>query len=439
MEFHSCDDTICAEVASGAIGMVRVTGHNAQVITRAVAPFLPVSPEHAKAYFGRFFHGDEGYAIFFKAGRSYTGDETVELTMHGSTYSIQSVLDELINNGARMAGPGEFTLRSFMNGRIDLTQAEGVLATVAAETERQFRAANLLRHGLVREEIERIRSKFIGYVAEIEANTDFGEEIGDGDFDELRERLIDRVQNQSEVLTQMLHRAEASRALVGGVSVALVGAPNVGKSSLLNALLRSDRAIVSETPGTTRDFIEVPADFRGFKVTLVDTAGLRETEDALEFEGVNRTRHWIQNADLVLFIFDAGQGYRPEDRLAYELINRPKILVANKCDLADGSPATCQVSAKTGAGLKCLVDTVLSTLNLEAEANLEPLAERHAPLLASTLQATDGALASLKGKFPLDIVAIQLREAIYNLGIITGETATPDILERIFADFCIGK
>jgi tRNA modification GTPase len=439
MEFHLRDDTICAEVASGAIGMVRVSGYTVLDIARAAAPFLPMAPVHARAYFGRFFHGDEGYAIFFETGRSYTGDETVELMMHGSTYSIEAVLDELINHGARMAEPGEFTLRAFMNGKIDLTQAEGVLATVAAETEQQFRAANLLRHGLVREEIEVTRSVLVGYVAEIEANTDFGEEIGDGDFDELRERLIKRIQNQSEILTLMLRRAEAARAIGGGVTVALAGAPNVGKSSLLNALLRSDRAIVSEIPGTTRDFIEVPADFRGFKVTLVDTAGLRESEDAVESEGVNRTRHWMENADLVLFIFDASQGYRPEDRFAYEMIDRPKILVANKCDLADGSPATCQVSAKTGDGLWGLVNTTVSTLQLEVEAKLEPLAERHAPILARTLQATDGAVASLKGMLPLDIVAIQLREAIYNLGMITGETATPDILDRIFADFCIGK
>ncbi len=427
-------DTIVAPITAvgGAVAVVRVSGPMAwEVASKVFSPWpSPVVPR--SALYGVYDHGDDGLANPFAEGHSYTEEESVELSVHGSPASVGALIESCIAAGARMAEPGEFTLRAFMNGRIDLTQAEGVRDTVNAATDSQLRQANLLRDGALRDQVRAIRNDVEGILASVEASTDFSEEVGELD----RSQALHLCSDVRADLLRLLDGAMAARVIREGVSIAIVGLPNAGKSSLLNAVLGADRAIVTEFPGTTRDTVEERVSLGGLLVRLIDTAGLRTTADPVESFGVERSRFALENADVVWYVYDASVGWTPEDEEAWRTIERPAIGVANKSDLAAGDRGI-EVSSILGTGIPVLTDATLGVIGANEKGAL--VNARHAPLLQEALCAIDRVAVTLTNRVPDDLAAVDLQAAIRALGEVTGETTPPDIIDRIFRNFCIGK
>jgi tRNA modification GTPase len=425
-------ETIFAPISGlppAAISVVRISGPDAWQIASKVFQPWPEKPEARYARYGRFSNGDDGIALPFAEGQSFTGEETVELSIHGSRASLSALLADCEAAGARPAEPGEFTLRAFLNGRIDLTQAEAVRETVEAETERQLRSANRNREGRLRDEVLELRSQVTRVLAALEASVDFSEEIGDFD----RQAGVERLQPVADRLHELAVLARSGRLLREGLRIAIVGPPNAGKSSLLNAILGSERAIVSEIPGTTRDYVEERADFLGYPVVLVDTAGLRETLDPVESIGVQRARAAAANADVIWYVFDATLGVVEAD---LESFDRPVILLANKSDLSAPSMGTA-VSAKTRLGLDSLIASTAASFEVSDDAAV--VNARQGLLLREAEASLKDALEHLRGDTPSDLLSVLLNECLDRLGQITGETVSTDMLERIFRDFCIGK
>lgn len=431
-------DTIVAPITgsgTGPVALIRVSGPESWRIAAGVFSPLPEKPEARRAYYGHFSDGDDGLALFFEEGASYTGEQSVELSCHGSRPAVRSVVELCIQHGARQAEPGEFTLRAFMNGRLDLTEAEGVRDTVEALTSAQLRFANMQRGGALRLEVSTLRDEALRLLAAVEASVDFEEEIGAldrGAFAEDLRSLAGRVES-------LLQTAELGRIMRRGIRVAIVGPPNAGKSSLLNALLGSERAIVTEHPGTTRDFVEEQIEVAGLPIVLIDTAGLRSTCDPVEAIGVQRARAQAAGADIVWYVYDASVGFGPSDADAAASLGVDAIVVANKVDLAPASNGHLCVSAKTGAGLGHLVATVTEGSNRATSLDLPPINDRHAEHLCEAKQALAEALQTLEHGRPDDMLAVCLQTVVRSLGQITGETATADMVEKLFSSFCIGK
>lgn len=422
-------DTIVAPITGpgpAGVAIVRLSGPEAWEIASAV--FEPWHPEPFRAQYGRYLHGDDGMALPFAEGHSYTGDQAVELSIHGSSASVRALVDACLGNGARLAEPGEFTQRAFLNGRIDLTQAEAVRDTIEARTSAQLRLANLQREGALSQRIADLRHKVMGVLAAIEASVDFSEEIGELD----KPAAISRLRSAQDDIGRLLETAPVARILRNGLRVAIIGPPNAGKSSLLNALLGIERSIVTEVPGTTRDYVEEQIEVDGFPVVLIDTAGLRESEDRVETIGIERTRRIASNADVVWYVFDATQGLPPE----FGAVGESTTLIANKCDLAEPSVGI-PVSALSGEGLRDL----LATLPVDRELGNREIAinSRHADLLEETRKSLETAIGTLESERPVDLATVLLQDALHSLGQITGDTASVDMVTRIFSDFCIGK
>ncbi len=434
MSLSRHSDTIVAPITAvgGAMAVVRVSGPKAWDMGSGVFSPWPSPVVPRSSVYGAYSHGDDGLATPFVEGHSYTGEEAVELSVHGSPASVQALIESLVAAGARMAEPGEFTLRAFMNGRIDLTQAEGVRDTVNAATDAQLRQANLLRDGALRDQVRAIRNDVEGILASVEASTDFSEEVGPLD----RALALDGCSTVRADLLRLLDAASAARVIREGVSVAIVGLPNAGKSSLLNAVLGAERAIVTDYPGTTRDTVEERVAMGGLLVRLIDTAGLRPTDDPVERFGVERSRHALENADVVWYVYDASLGWTPADEEAWRTIERPAIGVANKSDLAAGDRGI-EVSATLGTGISVLTDATVGVIGANERGAL--LNTRHAPLLQEALCAIDRVAVTVTSEIPDDLAAVDLQAAIRALGEVTGETTPPDVIDRIFHDFCIGK
>jgi tRNA modification GTPase len=429
-------NTIVAPITAvgGAVAVLRVSGPEAWEVGARVFDAWPSPVVARAATYGRFLTGDDGFVLPFAAGHSYTEEESVELSVHGSPAAVRALVSACLEAGARMAEPGEFTLRAFMNGRIDLTQAEGVRDTVNASTEAQLRQANLLREGALRDQVKAIRREVEGVLAAVEASTDFSEEVGELDRLGCTTKL--RIAASNIAVLQASERA--SRVVREGAVVAIVGLPNAGKSSLLNTLLKSDRAIVTDIPGTTRDTIEESLSMDGLQVRLIDTAGLRETQDVVEALGVERSRHAIDCADVVVYLFDASIGWQADDQALFESLPRGTLAFANKSDISPGTEHGIEISCKTGDGIHLVVDYILRVLSITAHE--EALVNRrHAPILERAKQSIVRADKTLCSDLPSDLAAVDLQAAIRSLGEITGETTPPDVLERIFHDFCIGK
>lgn len=431
-------DTIAAPITGlqpAAVAVVRISGPDAWVVaSRVFSPWtIPVQPR--LAVYGQFANGDDGLALPFEDGHSYTGEESAELSVHGSLASVRSLLELIFAAGARPAEPGEFTQRAFLNGRIDLTQAEGVRDTVSALTDAQLRAASELREGRLRGEVSAILAEVEGVLVAVEASTDFSEEIGDLDRAAASARLL----SACERISVLLETAQTGRILREGFSVAIVGLPNAGKSSLLNVLLGMDRAIVTAVPGTTRDTVEELADIGGVPCQLIDTAGLREAGDEVERIGVERALAAGAQADLVLYVFDSAAGWTAADETLLSAISRPVLVVANKADLADAAHEGIRVSTVTRFGLDVLVREIVEFAGLSEVSGSALINRRHEPLLREALEELGDVRTMLGSEVPVDLASVGLRSALMKLGEITGETATPDLIERIFHDFCIGK
>ena len=455
------DDTIAAiptPPGEGGVGIVRLSG--SQAIAIAARLFVSSTGRDIRAgQRQRVFHGhirdaegrilDEVLLHVMRAPHSYTREDVVEINGHGGAGPLHAVLEETLRHGACLAGPGEFTLRAFLNGRIDLVQAEAVIDLIRARTRGSLQAANAAASGILSKTIYAIRDTLADALARIEAAVDFPDE----DLPELvDEALLDRLRATHGRMIDLLNTADAGRLYREGAAIAIAGRPNVGKSSLFNALLRDARAIVSAHAGTTRDRLEEYITVSGVPVKLVDTAGLRATADEVEQMGVAVARQVLHSANLAIFVLDASAALTGEDeRLAQELrdLEIPVVLALNKSDLAPGAPvppwdmpfaAVHRVSALTNAGLKEL-EAVLGTLlmggaNLDADqAMLTRLHQkdslrRAADCVERLLQ--DPALSP-------EFLALEAREALQALGEITGETTPEDLLDIIFSSFCIGK
>jgi tRNA modification GTPase len=467
---YSLDDTIAAistPVGEGGIGIVRLTGPEApNILSRLFVPALPpaaLDPASGLPLQARTLHyghirnpatgetADEVLAVHMPAPGTYTRQDVVEINGHGGIVALRRVLTLCLREGARLAEPGEFTARAFLNGRLDLAQAEAVVDVVRAKTERSLQAAVGQLAGRLSDQVRSVRAILVDALAHMEASIDFVD-------DEIPERDIGSDLRQARVrLSQLL--ADADRGIIyrQGVRAAIVGRPNVGKSSLLNRLLRTSRAIVTDIPGTTRDTLEETLNLQGVPVVLVDTAGIAAaTEDPIERLGIERSRAALAQADLALLVLDASQPLAEADRAIAALVDgRPAIAVLNKIDLL-GEEARASlwspipglqfrsvpVSALTGEGLEALEDAIVETVfSGQATASEAPMVTnpRHKEALKAALESVDAAHGAHRAGVSADLVSIDLTAAVSVLGQITGQTASEDLVETIFSTFCVGK
>ncbi|MFB2936176.1 tRNA uridine-5-carboxymethylaminomethyl(34) synthesis GTPase MnmE [Aerosakkonemataceae cyanobacterium BLCC-F154] len=442
----------------GSVGIVRVSGTEAI----AIAQQLFHAPGKQKWETHRILYGyirhpqtqeliDEALLLIMQAPRSFTREDVVEFHCHGGIMAVQKVLQLCIEQGARLAQPGEFTLRAFLNGRIDLTQAESIADLVGAKSPQAAQTALAGLQGKLREPIRQLRNTCLDILAEIEARIDFEE-----DLPPLNEENIQaQIAEVTAKVQQILATADRGELLRTGIKVAIVGRPNVGKSSLLNAWSRSDRAIVTELPGTTRDVVESQLVVGGIPVQVLDTAGIRETSDVVEKIGVERSRRAAEAADLILLTIDAEIGWTEAETEIYQQVkSRPVILVINKIDLITENQKQnlltaipqfqfqVHTAAALNQGIEELETAILTVIHAgKAQAADLDLAvnQRQAAALTSAKTSLKQVLTTIAEQLPLDFWTIDLRGAIQALGEITGEEVTESVLDRIFSRFCIGK
>ncbi len=469
------DDTIAAiatPLGEGGLAIVRISGPQAFAI--ADKSFLPVGkssrkPSAATSHtiqYGKIVRGekiiDEVLLAVLRAPRTYTCEDTVEITCHGGILPVKLVLDTLLETGARLAEPGEFTRRAFLNGRIDLTQAEAVADLIHSRTELALAAANEQLAGKLSRRINELRDEMMKTLAHVEAHIDFpDEDIAPDTKDQLLKRLEDGV----AFMDELLRTANEGQILRRGIRAAIVGRPNVGKSSLLNQLLGRDRAIVSPIPGTTRDTIEDTANIRGLPVVFIDTAGLREARDEIEQEGIRRSHETLARAEFILHVLDASEPLTEADeKFLSQFAGKKRILVRNKIDLPiklilpakvglavfskprrDGDIAplsAVDVCCLSGQGIEALKDAIKELIwsgEIKAEMLQVMINSRHQDALNRARAAALRTIAALRGGMTLELVALDLRIAVNAVGEIVGKTATEDLLDSIFSQFCIGK
>lgn len=441
----------------GSIAIVRLSGSEAVAIAQRlfIAPGQQVWESH------RILYGyvcnpstgqqvDEALLLLMLAPRSYTREDVVEFHCHGGMIAVQQVLQLCLEAGAVLAQPGEFTLRAFLHGRLDLTQAESVADLVGAKSPQAAQAALAGLQGKLIQPLQQLRRVCIDILVEIEARIDFEEDLPPLDLNQ----ISSQIQHSLTEVNRILATADRGELLRTGLKVAIVGRPNVGKSSLLNAWSRSDRAIVTELPGTTRDVVESYLVVGGIPVQVLDTAGIRETSDQVEQIGVERSHQAAQAADLVLLVIDAQTGWTAEDQAIYTQVQeRSLILVINKIDLVDQAfqlqaclpdPALTYLctAAAQNRGIEDLESAILGKVQggeLEG-ANLDwAINQRQAAALTRTKLSLENVQETIANQLPLDFWTIDLREAIRTLGEITGEEVTESVLDQIFSRFCIGK
>jgi tRNA modification GTPase len=444
------DDTIVAIATPpgrGGMGVVRLSGASAPRIASALLDLsAPLEPRHAT--FARAA-GDHVVATRFPAPHSYTGEDVVEISAHGSPIVLRQIVQDAMAAGARLAEPGEFTLRAFLHGRMDLIQAEAVGDLIDAVTPLQARAAFDQLEGTLTERIGAIDRELFDLIARIEASLDFPDEgyhfVAAGEA-AVTLRAID------EKLGALLGDAQRGRLIREGAQVVIAGKPNVGKSSLFNALLGAGRAIVTPVPGTTRDLVTEATEIDGLRVELIDTAGIREGVDEAEIEGVARARRTWATADLVLVVLDSSRPLDTDDRdLLEDTSRRPRLVVANKIDLPDcwsvsaAAPQVTRVSTTTGAGLDALRQRIRAALEEGSGTPRETVAVtnvRHAALLCRAREALSHACRSVEqpgGPVPEEFVLTDLQDAQSALEEVTGKRTSEDLLRHIFSSFCIGK
>jgi tRNA modification GTPase len=477
------DDTIAAiatPLGEGGLAVVRVSG--AQALAVADKSFLPAGKHSLKPsaapthtiHFGKIIRYknslsrrtgegrgegefeiiDEVLLAVLRAPRTFTREDTVEVSCHGGILPAKLVLDTLLENGARLAEPGEFTRRAFLNGRIDLAQAEAVADLIHSRTELALAAANEQLAGKLSQRINRLRDDLMHTLAHVEAHIDFPDEDIAPDT---KAQLLERLENGIAFMDELLRTANEGQILRRGIRAAIVGRPNVGKSSLLNQLLGRDRAIVSPIAGTTRDTIEETANIRGLPVVFIDTAGLREARDEIEQEGVRRSRESLASAEFILQVLDASEPLtKADENYLAEFAGKKRILVRNKIDLPvkmelppdllvtrhPSLVTSVDVSCMSGQGVEALKDAIKELVwsgEIKAEMLQVMINSRHQDALNRARASAQMTIDALRGDATLELAAMDLRIAVNAVGEIVGKTATEDLLDSIFSQFCIGK
>ena len=459
-------DTIVALATpsgAGAIAVIRLSGKEA--ISMADSCFKSVKSKKSlknqkthTIHLGHIVDGkriiDEVLVSVFKNPNSYTGEDVVEISCHGSNYIQQEIIQLFLRQGCRMASAGEFTLRAFLNGKLDLSQAEAVADLIASDNEASHQIAMQQMRGGFSSEIAKLREELLNFASLIELELDFAEE--DVEFAD-RTQFKDLIERIRFVLKRLIDSFAVGNVIKNGIPVAIVGEPNVGKSTLLNALLNEERAIVSEIAGTTRDTIEDEISIGGIGFRFIDTAGIRETEDVVESIGIKKTFEKIDQAQVVIYLFDSTKfevqcnTFKVElEKIKNKYPLKPLIILANKVDKIDDTqlaimqeeiPDIKFLSAKTGFGVEQLTNALLNLINTGALRNNETIVTntRHYDALLKAFEEIDKVKEGLETGLSGDLLAIDIRQALYYFGEITGEITNDDLLGNIFANFCIGK
>ncbi|HEU5395631.1 MAG TPA: tRNA uridine-5-carboxymethylaminomethyl(34) synthesis GTPase MnmE [Verrucomicrobiae bacterium] len=461
------DDTIAAiatPIGEGGLAVLRISGPKALAVADRIfqpagtSPVKPSATASHTIHFGKILRDgaviDEVLLAVMRAPRTFTREDTVEISCHGGILPAKLVLDAILAAGARLAEPGEFTRRAFLNGRIDLAQAEAVADLIHSRTELALAAANEQLAGKLSQRIDRLRDDLMHVLAHVEAHIDFPDE---DIAPETREKLLERLEAGVRFMDELLRTAGEGQILRRGIRAAIIGRPNAGKSSLLNQLLGRERAIVSAIPGTTRDTIEETANIRGLPVVFIDTAGLREARDEIEIEGIRRSRQSLAQAELILHVLDATEPLTEADRnYLTEFADKKRILVRNKTDrptnlqlppellvTRHSAPVTAiDVSCVTGQGIEALKDAIKGAVwsgEIKAEMLQVMINSRHQDALNRAREAAERTIGALREGATLELVALDLRIAVSAVGEIVGKTTTEDLLDSIFSTFCIGK
>lgn len=474
-------DTIAAIATSGGkggIGIVKISGLNAFAVARAI--FRPIDryqnstavtrPAHQgkghcpfefeshRLYYGHIVEPQTGALLdevllsAMKAPQTYTREDVVEINAHGGAAVLQAILNLVLKNGTRLAEPGEFTQRAFVNGRIDLTQAEAVIDVINARTRQSLQLAAATVSGKLRKQIATIRDVLVDLLTRIEAAIDFPEDVEE--FVKNDETVNTLQQDVRNPLKHLLQNYADAHVFRDGLAVAVVGRPNVGKSSLLNQLVQKDRAIVTDVPGTTRDVIEETLNIKGIPIVISDTAGVRHADNPIEKIGIERTLNHVNGSDLVLFMIEANRSLDPEDHYIYDKIkSKPLIIVLNKIDLIQKGSETpvpdhwhfddrVSISALYDRGIDRLKDKIVKMAGAQNAPDMNAMIVpnlRQKLLLEESLNSAEAVLELLKSETSSELVAIDLKEAIDVLGVISGDNARVDVLDHIFSRFCVGK
>lgn len=447
--------------AIGGIGIVRMSGKDCfEVLEKIFKPKNPETIENIAGY--RIKYGtivnpetnrvvDEVLVSYFKCPKSYTAENMCEINSHGGIVVLREILELCLKNGAELAKPGEFTERAFLNGRIDLTQAEAIIDIINAKSTREAQESANQLEGYLSRKINEIREKIMDIMVNIEANIDYPEydvvEVSNKDA----ENKLKEIENE---LIKLSKTFENGKILKEGVKIAIIGSPNAGKSSLLNSMLKEERAIVTDIAGTTRDIIEEQISIEGIPFKVIDTAGIRDAKDKIEQIGIEKSKKAANEADVILAVFDSSVPLNDEDREILNLLKHKKsIIVLNKTDLKqivnneckeiqDVNTEVINISLKNNEGLEKIYESLvkmfnLNQINLDNELTITNI--RHQELINKAIESTRMALNDLNNSMPIDVISINIKEILEHLGEITGDNVSEDIIKSIFAKFCLGK
>lgn len=453
-------DTIAAistPRGEGGIGIVRLSGDESLgILSKIFKPKSKKDVKDIKSYtinYGHIYDGDElideVLVSVMKAPNTYTREDIVEINCHGGYLITQKVLELVLKSGAKIAEPGEFTRRAFLNGRLDLTQAEAVIDLIHGKTDKSISLSLNNLRGDLRDQINHLKKILLDVAAHVNVVLDYPEE---GVDEPIPEHLIIELHNVKDTITKLVESYDKGKMIKEGIKTAIVGKPNVGKSSLLNSILREERAIVTSIAGTTRDTIEEIINIKGIPLIMVDTAGIRKTQDEVENIGVQKSKKMLKEADLVLFVLDSSRDFSDEDREIYDSIESEKVIgILNKIDMEKKLDITNLTKVKKWIEISALENIGIDTLeneiyNFILSENIEDSSEkliitniRHKSALEKTKKSIENIFETIDMGYPMDLIAIDLNDALDSLSEVTGEISSEDLLDHIFSNFCVGK
>ena len=441
MPQNRMDDTIAAiatPLGTGGVAIVRMSGNKAKNILQKLIKKTTITSH--KVYHGWIKGIDEVLCVYMRSPKTFTGEDVVEINCHGGIRLVNKILEQCILNGARQAKRGEFTKRAFLNGKMDLSQAEAIISIIGSQTDKGIEASAAQLSGGLSKAINGTRERLIKIAAKLEAAIDFPDDV-----EEQKEELASDLINAMSEIEAMLETADYGAILKNGTNIAIIGKPNVGKSSLLNALIRQDRAIVADEPGTTRDTIEAGVNLYGLPVKLTDTAGIREPKNNIEQLGIERSKGTISQAEIILLVLDASEKKltKEDERLIKEVVGKRVIYVLNKVDKGANLAARgVKVSALTGEGVGKLEEAIYRTIldgSHQTYDGIIVMSARHKECLIRAKESLHRAIDSIKMMGEIELQTIDIKEAIESLGEVSGVGVAEEIINNIFNEFCIGK